>query len=64
MVVVAAAWRALGVAARPGGHIHREHQRVGIGQAADQQVAQPLDLNATAGQRGIGAAPAALVGRL
>jgi hypothetical protein len=61
MVVVAAVWRALGVAARPGGHIHREHQRVGGWQAVDQQVAQPLGLEATTGQRGVDAAPAALV---
>jgi hypothetical protein len=51
MVVVAALGRALGVTARPGGHIHREHQRVGGRQAVDQQVAQPLDLDATTGQR-------------
>jgi hypothetical protein len=64
MVVVAAAWRALGVAARPGGHIHREHQRVGGWQAVDQQVAQPLDLEAATGQCGVDAAPTALVDRL
>jgi hypothetical protein len=64
MVVVAARRRALGVAARPGGHVHREHQRVGVGQAACEQVAQPLGLDAPAGQRGVGAAPAAAVGRL
>jgi hypothetical protein len=64
MVVVAALRRALGVAARPGGHIHRKDQRVGVGQVADQQGAQPVDVDAPAGQRGIGTAPAAPVGRL
>jgi hypothetical protein len=64
MVVVAAAGRALGIAARPGGHVHREHRLVSVGQAGDQQVAEPVDVDAPAGQRGIGAAPAAPVGRL
>jgi hypothetical protein len=64
VVVVAALRGAFGVAARPGGHVDREHQRVGVGQGGDQQVAQPLDLDATTGQGGVGAAPAALVDRL
>jgi hypothetical protein len=64
VVVVAALWGALGVAARPGGHIHREHQRVGVGQGGDQQVTKPLDLDATTGQRVVGAAPAAPTDRL
>jgi hypothetical protein len=64
MVVVAAAWRAFGVAARPGGHIHREHQRVGGRQDTHQQIAQPLGIDLTTGQGGIDAAPAALVDRL
>ena len=59
MVVEAAAWRALGVAARPGGHIYGEHQRVGGRQAARQQVAQPLGVDAAAGKGGVDAAPAA-----
>jgi hypothetical protein len=59
MVVVAAAWRAFGVAARPGRDIDREHQRVGVRQRADQQVAQPLGVDAAAGQGGVDAAPAA-----
>jgi hypothetical protein len=62
--VVAAAGRALGVAARPGGHVHGEHQRVGGLQAVDQQVAQPLSINAATGQRGVGAAPATPTDRL
>jgi hypothetical protein len=61
MVVVAALGRALGVAARPGGHVDREHQRVGGRQDAHQQVAQPLGIDLTAGQRGVDAAPAALM---
>jgi hypothetical protein len=64
MVVVAARRRALGVAARPGGHVHREHQRVDVGQGGDQQVTQPLDLEATTGQRGVDAAPAPPADRL
>jgi hypothetical protein len=64
MVVVAAAGRALGVAARPGGHVHGEHRRVGGRQAAREQVAQPLGIDLTAGQSGVGAAPATLVDRL
>jgi site-specific DNA recombinase len=64
MVVVAPLRRALGVAARPGGHVHREHQRVGGWQAACEQVTQPLGVDAAAGQGGVGAAPAALVDRL
>jgi hypothetical protein len=64
VVVVAPLRRALGVAARPGGHINGEHQRIGGWQAADQQVAQPLDLDAATGQGGIDAAPAPLVDRL
>jgi hypothetical protein len=64
MIVVAALGRALGVTARPGGHIHREHQRVGVGQEAHQQIPQPLGVDAAAGQGGIDAAPAPLVGRL
>ncbi len=47
MVVEAALRRALGVAARPGGHVDGEHQRVGGWQATDQQIAKPLDLDAT-----------------
>jgi hypothetical protein len=64
VVVVAALRRALGVTARPGGHIHREHQRVGGWQAADQQVAQPVGIDPPACQCIVGAAPAAPVGRL
>jgi hypothetical protein len=59
MVVVAPLGAGLGVAARPGGHVHREHQRVGIGQAADQEVTQPLGVDPPTGQGGIDAAPAA-----
>jgi hypothetical protein len=58
VVVVAALGRALGIAARPGGHIHGEHQRVGVRQGAGEQVAQPLGVDLTAGQGGVGAAPA------
>jgi hypothetical protein len=47
---------ALGVTTRPGGHIDREHRRVAIGQVAGEQVTQPLGVDPTAGQRGIGAA--------
>jgi hypothetical protein len=61
VVVVTPLGRALGVAARPGGHIHREHQRVGILQEAHQQVAQPLGVDAAVGQGGVDAAPAALM---
>jgi hypothetical protein len=64
MVVVAALGRALGIAARPGGHIDREHQRAGGRQGAGEQVAQPLDLDAATGQGGVDAAPAAPVDRL
>jgi hypothetical protein len=64
VVVVAAAWGALGVAARPGRHINGEHQRVGVGQGGDQQVAQPLGVDTSSGQGGGAAAPAALVDRL
>jgi hypothetical protein len=59
MVVVAALWRALGVAARPGGDVDREHQRVGVRQDAHQHVAEPLGIDATAGKGGVDAAPAA-----
>jgi hypothetical protein len=59
VVVVAAAWGAFGVAARPGGDVHREDQRVGVGQKAHEQVAQPLGVNPPAGEGGIRAAPAA-----
>jgi hypothetical protein len=51
MVVVAALGRAFGVAARPGGHIDREHRRVAIGQVASEQVTQPLGVDPTAGSR-------------
>jgi hypothetical protein len=64
VVVVAALGRALGVAARPGGHIHREHQRIGVWQTADQQVAQPLGIDLTAGKGGVDAAPATPADRL
>jgi hypothetical protein len=64
VVVVAALRRALSIAARPGGHIHREDPRIGIGQVADQQVAQPLGVDTPAGERVVGAAPAAPVGWL
>jgi hypothetical protein len=64
MVVVAPLRGALGVAARPGGHVHREHQRVGGRQGAGEQVAEPLGVDAPAGERGIDAAPAAAVNRL
>ena len=63
MVVVAALRRALGVTARPGGHINGEHQRVSGRQVAGEQVPQPLGVDLPAGQGGIGAAPAALVDR-
>jgi hypothetical protein len=39
MVVVAALGRTLGVTARPGGHIDREHRRVAVRQAGNQHVA-------------------------
>jgi hypothetical protein len=58
VVGVAARRGALGVAARPGGHVHREHQRVGVRQGAGEQVTQPLGVDLTAGQGGVGAAPA------
>ena len=61
MVVVAALRGALGVTARPGRHVHGKDRRVGGRQAAREQVAQPLGVDAPAGQRGIDAAPAALV---
>ena len=57
MVVVAALGPALGVAARPGRHVDGEDQLVGVGQGGDQQVAQPVEVDAPAGQRIIGAAP-------
>jgi hypothetical protein len=63
VVVVAARRRALGVAARPGGHIHREHQRIDVWQAGNQHVAEPLGVDPPADQRGIAAAPAAPMGR-
>jgi hypothetical protein len=63
VVVQAPLRRALGVAARPGGHIHREHQRVRWRQAACQQVPQPLGVDPPARQRGIQTSPAAPVGR-
>jgi hypothetical protein len=61
VVVVAALRRALGVTARPGGHINGQHQRVGGRQVAGEQVAQSLGVDLPAGQGGVGAAPAALV---
>jgi hypothetical protein len=64
MVGVAPLRRALGVAARPGRHINSEHQRVGGRQGTGEQVTQPLDVDAAAGQGGIRAAPAAPVSRL
>jgi hypothetical protein len=64
VVVVAPLGRALGVTARPGGHIHGEHQRVGVWQDAHQQIPQLLGVDAAAGQGGIDAAPAPLVDRL
>jgi hypothetical protein len=64
VVVVATRRRAFGVTARPSGHVHGEHRRVGGRQHAYQQVAQPLGIDLTAGQGGVGAAPAALVDRL
>jgi hypothetical protein len=64
VVVVAALGGALGVAARPGGHIDREHRWVAIGQVAGEQVTQPFGVDPTAGQRGIGTAPAAPTDRL
>src|SRR5215218_1899248 len=64
VVVVAALGRALGVAARPGGHINGEHQRVGVWHKAHQQIPQLLGVDAAAGQGGIDAAPAPLVDRL
>jgi hypothetical protein len=45
-------------------NVDREDQLVGVGQGVDQQVAQPVDVDAPAGQRIVGAAPAAPVGRL
>jgi hypothetical protein len=64
VVVVAALRRALGVTTRPGGHVHREHQRVGVGKAACQQVAQPFGVDAPAGERIVDAAPATPTDRL
>jgi hypothetical protein len=64
MVVIAALRGAFGVAARPGGDIHREHRRVGVGQATCQQVAQPLGIDLATAQGGVDAAPAAPVSRL
>jgi hypothetical protein len=64
MVVVAPLRGALGVAARPGGHIHREHQRVGGRSGVGEQVPEPLGVDPSAGQRGIDTAPAAPVDRL
>jgi hypothetical protein len=61
MVVVAALGGALGVTARPGGHINGEHQRVGGRQEAHQQIPQLLGVDLPAGQGGVGAAPAALM---
>src|SRR4029453_10930861 len=61
VVVVAALRGAFGVAARPGGYIDRKDQRVGVGQGGDQQGAQPLGIDPPAGERVIGAAPAAPV---
>jgi site-specific DNA recombinase len=63
VVVVAALGGAFGVAARPGGHVGREYQRVGGRQAACQQVAQLLGIDLTAGQGGVDAAPATPTGR-
>jgi hypothetical protein len=59
VVVVAALRRAFGIAARPGGHVDGEDQRVSGRQVADQQVAQPIGVDAASGQGGVGAAPAA-----
>jgi hypothetical protein len=64
VVVVAALRRAFGVAARPGGYVHSEHRRVGIGHVAGEQVLQPLGVDAAAGQCGVDAAPAAPADRL
>jgi hypothetical protein len=58
MIVVAALGGALGVTARPGGHIDREHRRAAIRQVAVELVTQPLGIDLTAGQGGIGTAPA------
>jgi hypothetical protein len=64
MVVEATLGRALGITARPSGHIHGEHRRVGGRQDAHQQIAQPLGIDLTAGQRGVETAPAAPADRL
>jgi hypothetical protein len=56
MVVVAALRRALGITARPGGHINGEHQRVGGRQEAHQQIPQLLGVDLPARQGGVGAA--------
>ena len=64
VVVEAALGRALGVAARPAGDVHRVDwlpTRQGL---AGQQVPQPLGVDPSARQRGIQAAPAAPMGRL
>jgi hypothetical protein len=61
VIVEAALGRALSVAARPGGDVHRV-DRLPTGQrVAGQQPAQPLRVDPPAGQRGVGAAPAAPV---
>lgn len=64
MVVVAALGAALSVAARPGRHIDREHQRFGGRQRSGQEVAEPFGVDVAADQRGVGAAPAAPMSRL
>ena len=62
VVVQAALGGAFGVAARPGGDVHRIDRQATRQGMADQQVAQPLGVDVAAGQRGVGAAPAAPVG--
>jgi hypothetical protein len=63
VVVVAALGGAFGVAARPGGDVGGEHQRVGVRQRAGKQVAESLGVDAPAGQGGVEAAPAPPAGR-
>jgi site-specific DNA recombinase len=64
VVVQAAFGGALGVAARPGGDVHRVDRLPTRQGRAGQQFPQPLGVDPPTGQRGVGAAPAAPVGWL
>jgi hypothetical protein len=64
VVVQATLGAAVGVAARPAGGIDRVGRQATVQRAAGQQGADPFGVEVAAGQGGVGAAPAAPVGRL